>query len=80
MGRELCRPEVQQELIDLQGERAALNLTQEAWRSRVLMRIATEAIGEITRSKCSNWCRRVERYIPLSLACRTLFMIDLFSP
>ena len=68
MGRELCRPEVQQELIDLQGERAALNLTLEAWRSRVLMRIATEAIGEITRSKCSNWCRRVERYIPPSLA------------
>ena len=68
VGRELCRPEVQHELVDDQGERTVLNLTMEAWRARVLMRIATEALGEITRHKCGNWCRRVERYIPPSLA------------
>ena len=67
VGRELCNPQIQNQLIDTAGERCQLGLTVEAWRSRILLRIANQAINEVTRQKCANWCRRVERYIPPSL-------------
>ena len=67
VGRELCNPQIQNQLIDTAGERGQLGLTAEAWRSRILLRIANQAINEVTRQKCANWCRRVEHYIPPSL-------------
>ena len=68
VGRELCNPQVQNQLIDAAGERTQLGLTIEAWKSRILLRIANQAINEVTRQKCANWCRRVERFIHPSLA------------
>lgn len=68
ISRQLRTRALQDELIDEGNRRLDEGLTQEAWRSRILMRLGREAINEITQAKCSNWCRRVHRFIAPSLA------------
>jgi len=67
VGRQLTTTAVQNELLD-NVARQAQGLTQAAWRSRILLRIANNAMAEITQTKCSHWCRRVDRFLPSSLA------------
>ena len=67
IGRQLTTTAVQNELPD-DTARQALSLTQTAWRARILLHIVNSAMGEITQPKCSHWCRRVDRFLPASLA------------
>lgn len=69
IGRQLTRPDVQEELQDACNSRREVGLNLGQWRSNILCRLARQAIQEeITQRKCSNWCNRVNRYIPACLA------------
>lgn len=67
-GRQLVLPAIQEELADVADQRQAAGLTLEQWRSRILLRVTHEAMREVTQAKCANWCNRVNRYIPASMA------------
>jgi len=66
ISRSLTTSAVQQELVN-DSLRQREGLSQGAWRARILLRIANHALSEITPAKCSNWCRRVHRFIPVCL-------------
>ena len=66
ISRSLTTAAIQQELIN-DSLRQREGLTQAAWRAGILLRIANHALADVTPTKCSNWCRRVHRFIPPSL-------------
>lgn len=68
VGRQLVLPATQEELTDVGNQRQAEGLNLEQWRARILLRLTNEAMTEVTPVKCLNWCNRVHRFIPPSLA------------
>lgn len=67
VSRSLTSLEIQHELAN-DSLRQVNGFSQAAWRARILLRIANTALAEVTPAKCSNWCRRVDRFIPPSLS------------
>lgn len=69
VGRQLTQPNIQDQLRDAENARREYGLNLGQWRSRLLSRLATEAIlEELTPAKCAQWSNRVHRFIPASLA------------
>lgn len=68
ISRALTEPALQVQLRDENNQRIGMGLNQRQWRARILVRLARNALETITHPKCINWCRRVDRYIPQSLA------------
>lgn len=69
VGRSLTLPHVQAELLDNDNVRQQFGVNHGQWRSRVLSRLAEEAINrELTQAKCMQWCNHIHRFIPPSLA------------
>ena len=69
VGRQLSLPANQEEHIStVNNLRQVEGINLEQWRARILLRLTNEAMREVTPVKCLNWCNRVHRYIPPSLA------------
>lgn len=68
IGRQLVLPRIQEQLLDAENRRQADGLNLQQWKSRILLELTHQAMAEITQQKCVNWCNRVHRYVPRSLA------------
>ena len=73
VGRQLVLPAIQEELTDVGNQRQAEGLNLEQWWVRILLRLTNDAMTEVAPVKCLNWCNRVHRYIPPSLAGLDIF-------